>query len=456
VDLAETYAAKAVGDSRLAQAAASRAAQHASIQGARLLFAHGRLEEGAALKDLGRGKEAIVAANEARNTFVAVGDRKDAARALVDIGNAIRLSGGSSAERERLYKEALYVFREIGYKKGEAAAVNNIAGVHEDDGDLDGARKWYEESLAIGRLIDDKDYAATALNNIGTVLELGDNLDAAKNKFEQSLAIYREIGAKDDEAMALSNVGAILKLQGDLSGAQRNFEACARLARDIAAKSLVAGALSDSADVLLAQGDISGAKKSYADALAISTEIKNTEAIAGTQLSLARLLIEDHRPGPAEALATQGLTYYTSAGLAYGQVHARAVLARAFFEEDRLKDAEVELQKGLNLLASSHSPNLGHSLDIGMIAARVRAAAGKSSEAISQLEGIVEKAKSDGNREVEFEARLALGEIEMSVNRSAGQAQLESLSKDASVFGLIARKAAQARDAAATVTVDRQ
>ena len=68
-------------------------------------------------------------------------------------------------------------------------------------------------------------------------------------------------------------------------------------------------------------------------------------------------------------------------------------------------------------------------------------------EAIQALETVLAEAEKIGYAPGRFEARLALGEIEMKSGKTAaGRARLEQLEKDATAKGflLIARKAAAA------------
>lgn len=78
--------------------------------------------------------------------------------------------------------------------------------------------------------------------------------------------------------------------------------------------------------------------------------------------------------------------------------------------------------------------------------ARVRAALGKPAEAKTSLEATLAEAKKYSLVRYQFEARLALGEIETeSGQTAAGRARLDALERDSTAkgFGLIARQAAR-------------
>jgi hypothetical protein len=85
---------------------------------------------------------------------------------------------------------------------------------------------------------------------------------------------------------------------------------------------------------------------------------------------------------------------------------------------------------------------------VEIVSAQVRASLGKPAAARESLKATLAEAKKYGFIRNELEARLALGEIEMTSGQAvAGLARLEAVEKDAAAkgFGLIARKAAAAK-----------
>jgi len=85
-------------------------------------------------------------------------------------------------------------------------------------------------------------------------------------------------------------------------------------------------------------------------------------------------------------------------------------------------------------------------MNYGIAAARVRAAIGGTAEATQSLEATLAEANKYGYLGYQFEARLALGEIELNSDKTGdGRVRLEVLQKEAAAkgFGLIARKATQ-------------
>lgn len=71
-----------------------------------------------------------------------LGDRLSEARAICNIGNAMRLTG-SLKEAQKCYLENLECSREIRDLPGESIALLNLGTITESLGDLDKAADWY-------------------------------------------------------------------------------------------------------------------------------------------------------------------------------------------------------------------------------------------------------------------------------------------------------------------------
>jgi hypothetical protein len=128
------------------------------------------------------------------------------------------------------------------------------------------------------------------------------------------------------------------------------------------------------------------------------------------------------------------------------RIWADALLARALLAQGK----PIEASKELDSVAAEKLQNEEVRLEFSQAAALVRAASGNPSDqsaAIKILEAMLVDATKHGYVGCAFEARLALGEIEVkSGHAAAGRARLTTLEKAARAKGflLIARKAASA------------
>jgi eukaryotic-like serine/threonine-protein kinase len=128
IDLAEAKGFEAIGDARHQEAASAKAADRASVVGARILAARARLSQGTALWKLGEINEAMTAWQEAEDKFAATGYRNEVAKVLNNKGVLLE-DGGKAGEAKTEYERAVAVWREAGNKAGIAVGLSNVANV---------------------------------------------------------------------------------------------------------------------------------------------------------------------------------------------------------------------------------------------------------------------------------------------------------------------------------------
>jgi tetratricopeptide (TPR) repeat protein len=93
--------------------------------------------------------------------------------------------------------EALGMYREVGYRGGQAEVLNDLGEVLARSGDSQQARDHHARALAIAREIIAPLEEARALEGLGHCLLQDGNLDAAAAHWQQALTIYERIGAPD-------------------------------------------------------------------------------------------------------------------------------------------------------------------------------------------------------------------------------------------------------------------
>lgn len=229
------------------QAAARRAVEKGTAQGAHLLVARAY---GILCQTLGNGsstEQAIRDCQNARQSFAAAGDRNNEARTLNDFAG-LYYQLGQIDKAESMFREALGIFREIG----------NIYGI------------------------------TAVSSNLGDVFLSRGNLASAEQALSDALHGYKEMGDKDGIALMLNDLGEVARRRGDLDKALTMFEQAEIVAQEIDDKSAVAYVLSGRGDVLTDRGDLVAARKSYEEALTIRKQTGEKQTAAETELALAR------------------------------------------------------------------------------------------------------------------------------------------------------------------------
>ena len=440
IDLTEAVVAQSLGDFRVEQAAAERAAAKGSARGARLLVARARLLEAHALDRLGRTEEAVRAEDEARRIYAAAGHREGVARALNMIGN-LSFSHGDLEKARTSWEEALAIRRQIGHRSGVAISAHNLGLVLWEQGDLGGARRNLEEGHAIDRELGDRPGLAMDLEDIaGLLLEMGD-LTGARKTGEQALALGHEIGDPTEASLALMRLAMVLQAEGDLRGAEARCREALAVLQERGIRDYASDALFQLGELREAGGDLAAARKHYEEAQAIRVGLRAAFAVAKGRVALAGLAMEEGHPHAAEPLLRPALEVFAAQKAADLEASAQAVLALSLLGGPRPGDAREALDRALALSGRSLSPHVR--LTVAVTAARVEATEGRAEEALRRLDSALAEAVKLGLVGLQLELRLARGEIGIGSGRPDASGDLLALAREARArgFHLLARKA---------------
>ena len=405
IDLVEEDASRSLGDTKRSEAALARAAEKAQAAGAWLLLARARKGQAWLFENLGRFSEVESPVHEAKQLFAAANDRAAAAEAST-VGAIALENKGDYLGAKKSYEEALALYRQIGDRTGQADENDNLGDVLVYLGDLEGARRGYEAAFSIYQEVGDQNGEALAENGLGDVyLALG-NHQKAKEIYQSSVEICRRIGNPGREADALSGLGRIHRLEGDPEQALR---------------------------------DLTEARKKF-------EEIGNKTEVGRVDLYLAELFLDKGQREQAAMSARRAAEVYEANKTPVGEAAASLLLARTLLMDGRISEAREKVDQAAKVASETHNRQLALSATVER--ARVRASAGDPKDvrdALAVLKNLVDTAGGSAFAEQLYEARLALGEIELkSGDQSLGRSYLEGLQKEASGqgFQLIAQKAA--------------
>ncbi len=242
-----------------------------------------------------------------------LGDRRGAARVLIELGIAQRVAG--DAECLAGFTEALDIYRELGDLRGQAAALTEL-----------GSMRW----------------------------QIGPIPEAERNLLE-ALRIYRELGNRQGETAALLYLGNVQLALGALAGAMESLREAETIGADLGQPVLVANCLLYRGDVQRAAGLLEEAKDSVGRAHEIYTRLSHHQGIATSLAYLGETLTLASEHGPADEHFRQALDMFDKIGDPNGKAEALnsyAALARAAGDPDL---ARARYAEGLRLaeLASS-------------------------------------------------------------------------------------------------------
>lgn len=364
------------------------------------------------------------------------------------LAQSLRLQGwalwnlGQPEQAESAAAEAMRMYAATGDRDGTAKSSNILGIIYYGQGDLTRATKAYEQTLAIDREIDNQRGIRQALNNLAIIMLSKGDYPRARAELEESISRAQGIGDKFGVETGMANLGLVVVQQGDLAGARSLFEKQLTLAREIGDKKNVSNGLEGLGDILEMSGDLDGARKDFEESLAIRKELGTKGLIADSQVSLGMILIDEGDPATAEALCREAREEYRKEESRDEEVEADAFLVLALLGQKKVAEAEKEVESARELMRKSQS--FWERTGFSIAAARTAIASGHMAEARESLEATLADAKKKNCPSYEFEARLALGELELRSGKiAAGHTHLAALEKEATEKGflLIARRA---------------
>jgi non-specific serine/threonine protein kinase len=169
-------------------------------------------------------------------------------------------------------------------------------------GDHTTAQQYYARSLAVSRSIGDDRAIATALNGLAIIADDRGDLVASKSLYEESLAIRRRIGDTLGIGGTLSNLGMLSAEQRDYA-ASRSFHAEAlHIFRTLSHPTLMTLEATNLGHVEQHLGNVASAAVLYREALELCLQTANVEDVALACLGLAGIAGRQANPRRAARL----------------------------------------------------------------------------------------------------------------------------------------------------------
>ncbi len=442
IDLAEAEAARSLSDYSRDAAAAEAAIRKAEQRGSEGLRAEGLLQECWALRNLGEPERAITAGRQAGEILARIGDLRGHAGSLTCVGDVLA-DQGQLSPAQKMHEQALELAQQIGAQKDISGALINLGNDLASQQNLTESTREYEAALRLALSIGDRSDALLAQDDLGDNFEMQGDVHRALQFFDDSMHTAEDIGDQAGVVEALINRSWISNLRGNLDSAKEDLQHAIEKARQLQLKSRLASALGNFGDVQLAQDHMSEAQLSDEQSLQLRKELGERGGIANSQLSLAAVALESGKLAQAASLAREAVHEFDAENDADQRTAAENILAQAFMAEDKYRDAAREISVAQKLQIH----DLTTTLSLEVTAAELLAKTGRPAEAERQLQQLERRAADKGLVWLEWQARLALAETEITSGKlSLARVNLASVQREAGPRGyrLLARKAATA------------
>lgn len=130
---------------------------------------------------------------------------------------------------DRLYREALYIRRELGDLDDIATTLRLLGNIRYDLEDREGGEALWRESLETRPADGDRRARAETLNNLGVAARDRQDLDGAQDSYLQALEIFQAVGDEEGVARIEMNLGDLAYDREDFkNGIRYSQEALAR------------------------------------------------------------------------------------------------------------------------------------------------------------------------------------------------------------------------------------
>ena len=457
IDLAESRAMK--DDKPAALVLVRSAMRKASARGQRLVYALARKEECMHLNYTDHPDQAAPSCEDAFNIFLSAGNKVAAADCVRQIADTLGTQGHYERAIET-YQRALNLLEGLGEHEKTGSIRNNMAIAYENEGKLDSAEQLYRSARAEFEQSGDLNNEVTAMGNIADIYYLRGNLKGAEKLYQEAL--------KAETSLENSDPGYLLYRLADLSLTEGRVQDAHRLAQKAIDSYLsthgsyqyLTSAMIVLGEALAVEGDLAGARSQFEETLAIRQKMGALELAAESQAELAALDIEGGRIEQAGSLIQAALAEFEKEKSDPDSSTAYTLLSRALLTKGELDEARKAAQRGANLSLTSSDPALRLPAQIQQ--ARVDMASSKdekanSASALRRLNSVISTAKRLGYYNLESEARLALGQLELKLDSSLGHRQLKTLAAETRSRGyeLVARHAEEAMSSGTVVAENR-
>ena len=147
---------------------------------------------------------------------------------------------GSSLEdrlrgSNRLYSEALELYRGAGLQQGEANCIQSLGDIARERSDHGEARRRYEQALVLYQQVGAVLARPNSIWSLSEIALRRSDHGEARRRYQQALPLYQQVGSVLGEANCIRGLGDIALNRSDHGEARRKYEQALRLYREVGA-----------------------------------------------------------------------------------------------------------------------------------------------------------------------------------------------------------------------------
>jgi tetratricopeptide (TPR) repeat protein/CHAT domain-containing protein len=290
---------------------------------------------------------AMEAYTVALGAFQSTGKRIWEGTTLNNIGGVHR-DQGRYAEALEAYQQALSIFREVGDRVLEETTLGNIGKVHRSQGRHAEALEAYQQALSIARELGERALEGTTLNIIGLVYHAQGRYAESLEAHQQALSIRREVGDRVGEGRTLSNIGSVYGDQGRYAEAVEVHQQAIGILREEGDRLGEGKVLNNIGSVYHDQGRYAEALESFEEALVIAREVDDRTGEAAATYNIGSVYHDQGRYTESLEIIQQALSIMREEGDRVGEVTALNIIGEIYYHQGRYHEALEAYQQVLN------------------------------------------------------------------------------------------------------------
>jgi tetratricopeptide (TPR) repeat protein len=242
-------------------------------------------------------------------------------------------------------QQSLHIEKEIGDKPGIAQSYNNLGTIYNDQGDIKNALDYFHKSLKIREETNDETGMATALNNLGSLYQSQGDTIKALEYFNKSVKFYEKIGDLEGLGYPLSNIGLIYMNRGMMDKARKYFDQSLNAREKAGDKRGIAHCYNNIGAIYYKQGDFENTLKYYNMSYDIFNEIGDKQGISFIARNLGDCYRKQKKYKQALSFAEKALLISKEIGYPENINRAEELLADIYKESGQFEKALEHYQQ---------------------------------------------------------------------------------------------------------------
>lgn len=300
---------------------------------------------------IGSGDETVKNYEEARDHWLAAGDRRAAARAVRNIGRVYQ-SLSQFQKSLAFYEQALSLSRRLRDRRGESDALNCIAYLQSDTGDNVQALANVKRALRLSQGVGNTSGEAQALHTLGDIYYNFGELQKALGYHGRSIRLWERLRDYEGQVRVLVSLGYAYVEVSNLPAALDSYNRALSISRDDGDQHSEAVTLRALGNLQTKLGEHQQAFNLFFRALEIlkTLDDPHLKAITLGGLAYTYECINDSRT--ALGYYQQALAAFTEIGHLWGQAEAEKNIGEIYFSEGVHQDALSHYEEALRLFRS--------------------------------------------------------------------------------------------------------